>query len=257
MIGVLTDHAAYRAAIAELPTRTRPTADAHGAVVVIDGEAPRWPGVAVEALRAGAAALVVREPRNVDGDDLDHLERVAGPRPVVMSRAALRADVVTDVRALGGPPPAAGVAEVVGPASAVPRLVRDGVGWLRALGGGPVEFVAAFGDAESVIAGLRAPGGVRHSLVGAVGETVVPRLRVAGLGDRRVEVVVDEAARTTRLTSTDDTGDHASPRRLEALERVALRRALEALAADVRLDDLAEWRADDALAMQILGSRPA
>jgi hypothetical protein len=264
MIPVRTDLAPFRAAVAELPARARLADDPAGAVVVVPGSAG-WCAAAAAAFAAGAVAVVVDDPAPEADARLAALSAHAGARPVILSRTSLRHDVVAD--AVGGPggvrtAPAAGVAEVTGRASALPGLVRDAVGWLRTLTGGPIEFVAASTGDGSSVAGLRSltgAGPVPHSLVAVAGPVIVPRLRVTVLADVRTGVVVDHAARATCLTWTDEAGEHTSPRRFEAPERLALRRALAAIADAEACTDLADLRHDDELAHRILvaASTPA
>lgn len=144
-----------------------------------------WPSTVAAALDAGAAAVVVDEPRTVTGDDL---ARLAGaPRPVIVATARSHAP---QLRALAGR---------VAP-------VRDEVTWVEALvvdgAAGPLDPQAALFDGLATLAAAGLPvdaldavvvreralmadgrsGGARVHLTSVRSRGAAPRARVAAFG---------------------------------------------------------------------------
>jgi hypothetical protein len=81
------------------------------------------------------------------------------------------------------------------------------------------------------------------------------RIRVTAVGDRLIEV--DGGVGTLRVTTSDADGRRVAPRRWESSERLALRRAIEAVATGSAPEDLGELQHDERLAGAIADrSRP-
>ena len=252
-VPVATVSNAYRIAVAELPLRTRLSDDLAGAVVVLEGS-PGWCGGVTEALAAGARAIVVAGPSSAPADALAAVVAEAGERAIVLERPFLRPDAVADAvaaRAAAYAPTAPRL--VAADCAAAPHdfvaAMRDSVGWLRVLSGG--DLVLRVGGDGVGLFDSRETGGVPAVLTGVrAGGT--SRLRIRALGEAITEVDVS-VARAAVMTSTAG-GRSTAPERFETPQRLALRRALEALAGAVRVDDLADFAADSALAAAVTAS---
>lgn len=253
MIGVSGATARYRTAVAELPLRARTVEGAQGAVVVIDGSRG-WPQRSLVALRAGAAALLVADPVSVDQAEMAALEDTAGRTPILLDRPRLRADVVADAAV----PEAARhvTADAVAISSELSAVVRDAIGWLRVLAGGELELRAAASLPHGVIAlfeesvSRRAATVTASALMGR-GDA---RLRVHAVGETRVEVDLDAATDRRSVEVSTSEGLLRRPRRHESGERVALRRAIDALADGSLPRDLRAFRHDSDLAARALAA---
>ncbi|MCR2808548.1 MULTISPECIES: hypothetical protein [unclassified Microbacterium] len=242
MIGVLAPAGAYRVALAELPRRTRLVDRADGAVVVLPGD-PGWVEAGLAATAAGARALVVADPAFAPAADI-HLLVSAGI-PVVVERPLLRADAAGDARDAGSDPPRTVVADGAAPAAQLRCLLRDAMGWLRVLSGAPLRLAAA----DGALALLETSAGITASLT-VVGSAGARRwIRAHALAEAATEVqVVDGRTTVARIT---DAGRLIAPARFESSERLAVRRALDALDHHRRPADLDELVADTALADRI------
>lgn len=251
-VAVFTDLEAYRVAAAELPESVRLADEPTGAVVVLGGE--RWADAAERAIRAGAAAIVVRRPGPVHAETLGRLSEAG--IPIVLERPLARADAVAAARATLDDiaPFAAVVVECHAPADALGDALRDAVAWTRILLGEEVGIASASFDGGGGVALLGTSSGVSASLLAAVSPGAPPRgrLRATGLGVTLVEVEVDEHRR--RVAVSDALSQRILPPHFEAPERVALRRAAAAaVAAGERLADLEEFAHDEAV-VAALGS---
>lgn len=266
MIGVAGASRGYRAALAELPLRTAAVDDVRDAIVVIDGS-PQWAHRARLALQGGASALVIARPGAVDDEQLAALEQLAGPTPIVLDRPWLRADLLADAVARDIPLDTAPsvvsdlaghvTADVVAVDSELGDLVRDAIGWLRTLAGGPLRMRAAEAVPHGVIALFehadsgRAAALTASALVGRGGA----RLRAHSVGVTRVEIDLDAATHLRSIVVTTAEGALSRPRRHEAPERLALRRAVEAVVEGVPTADLGDFRHDSALAAQVRANK--
>ncbi len=258
-VALFTTVPSYRAAAAELPETLRLVGDPSAAVVAIGGE--RWTDAAERAIRAGAAAVVVRHPGAAPADGLARLEDLG--TPIVLHRPLVRADAVLAARAVldDAGPFAAAVVECHAPAGALRGALRDAVAWARVLVGEDLRATTrSFGGAPARSRGLallEASGGASVSLIAAAtpGAPPLGRVRATGLGERLVEFDGDEHRQ--RIEVSDAAGHRVLPRLFEAPERVALRRAAAALAAGGPTGDLARFAHDDRLAGAITAAAVA
>lgn len=238
MIGVHADEPRYLVAIAELPVTCRAAAEDGAAVVVTRGLGP--------ALH-GASVAVLVDPGAVE--DLDD----PGGCPVIVDRARLRADVAADAGAHPGAVLLS--AHCVTTAAEMRDVVRDAVGWLRTLGGEVLGLDGAHATPQGIVALLRS--GERAATLAvtvlADGDAAArPRLRALAVGADRVEVLVDGLGAAAVSVSTE-AGTALLPARREARERLALRRAIDALPGHPA-PDLRDLRHDDRIAAAILSS---
>ena len=248
MIDVHAPAGRFREALAELPLSARPADRVNGAVVVVPGHAG-WVDAALAAVSAGAIALVIADPAAVPAADL---RRLAGTRiPIIIERVLLRADVSADAvaartAALGGVPPRVLVADVAASRAWLSAATRDAVGWLRILAGDALTTVAA----DDGMALLETSGGISATLTAVVmTRHDAGRIRVQALGEVITDVEVE--GRTAGLVTTSPAGRLIAPSRFESSERLALRRAVEALAAQTAPTDLADLLADTELVERI------
>lgn len=248
-VALSTDLQPYRVAAAELPQSVRIAGDPSGAVVAIGGE--RWTDAAERAIRAGAAAVVVRRPEAARADDI---ARLAGLGiPIVLDRPLVRSDAVLAMRVVldGARPFATAVVECHAPTRSLRGAVRDAVAWTRVLLGQDVRVASSstgsFADVRG-LALLETSEGVSVSLLAAAtpGAPPLGRVRATGLGETRVEFDGDEHQQWIEVS--DAASHRLLPRLFETPERVALRRAAAALAGGEATRDLAEFAHDDALA---------
>lgn len=252
MTDVVAPAGAYRAAIAELPLRTTLVARAAGAVVVVPGEAG-WVDAGIAAASAGAVAIVVADPVFTPAADVRRLAEAG--IPVVVERTMLRADVVEDARrtwvgGTGWTAPRAAVVDGGAPPAQLPVVVRDALGWLRVLSGDRLSLVAVRGG----LALLETGAGIASTL--SVVATERPRgwIKALALGEIVTEVDVD--SRGTRLVTATAAGRLVAPTRFESSERLAVRRALAAVEAGERPEDLVDLAADAELVERILPQAP-
>lgn len=249
MIDILAPAGPYRAAVAELPLSARLIDAAANAIVVVPGGG-RWVDVVREAAETGALAVVVADPELVPAADVrDLAERTR--IPVIVERPLLRMDVAADARAThgGGERWAAPHALVLEGGASEARLgvvARDAVGWARVLTGSAPTLLAA-DRGLAVMDGAGVP----------VSVSVVTTRRPGGgwIRAQALGVVVTDVeieGRVFRVSSSSAAGRLILPTRFESSERLALRRALSAVAAGDVSGDLAELAADTALAESIL-----
>lgn len=239
----------FQAAVAELAPRAVPSEERAGAVCVVSGRGA-WGEACAAAIDAGAIAVVIADPAPAPREAYTRLE--AAGVPVIASRPRLRDDLVADARA---DPVTAHllVADAFSPAGAVHSVVRDAGGWLRALGGALPTVSEVARTPRALVAALEV-GDVPASLTLAIGGAgSIPTLDVLALAPRRVEVRLDDAAGTREVSATDARGRLVRPERYETTERLALRRALDAVAG-APVADLADLGADDLLAAAILAA---
>lgn len=248
MIAVVTDSESYRVAVAELPLSTRPATDRSGTIVVVPGGG-QWSREVRAAADAGAAAVVVSRPVRVDAEVIESLALDLGPMPVIVERPFLRHDAVADLRAASpeAPPASVVVVDAVAAASVLDLIVRDAVGWLRVLTGSPPVLRSADDGLALFDAGPNNPPAVVTAVCAPDGS---PRIHAHALGETRWELDATEAG--VALRATTDRGGLTLPRRHESSERLALRRAVEALDATTAPRDLTELAADTAIAAQII-----
>ncbi|MFT4215148.1 MAG: hypothetical protein QM622_10290 [Microbacterium sp.] len=236
MIGVWTTLPAYRAVAAELPLSTRSADSPAGAVVVVGGGG----GSDI----AAAAAVVLVDP--VPGA----APTVPDGPPVIVDRVWLRSDVAA---AAGICDAAVFTAECAAAAGELAGVVRDAIGWLRQLADAPLTLESVHAVGGSAMALLRAGERPATLTVRTIADRAArPRLRVLAAGASRTEVVVDGQDATVVVTTQG--GAQRMPVLPESRQRLALRRALEAVALRGQGDpgDLAELRHDDQLCALVL-----
>jgi len=243
---------AYRIAVAELPGSAVASRDAEGSVVVVPGDGAWWAAV-VDAVAAGAAAVVVAKPGAAPIEALDALASVAGAVPIVVERPLLRADVVTQVggAVAGLPSPGALAVECHARAHTLAAALRDAIGWARVLAGAPLTRRAEQSWGGRALALLESDRGTAVSVVAAAqpGAPILGRVRVTTIAESRVEV---DADLDIVVAITDAGGRRIAPARFESTERVALRRTIAALRGRGQVSDLADLRHDTALAEALL-----
>lgn len=238
MTEVLAATEPYRSALAELPLSTRAT-DLHaGAIVVVPG-VDGWVDAALAAAGAGAAGLVVADPAF---ESSDRVRMLAGTLhiPVIVERPLLRPDLAEEaIRRRMGAEPRLLVADASAGAAELGVVARESVGWLRVLAGAELSLTRAdgalglfetgsgVGAAVSVVATSRPTGG---------------RIRAQALGETTTDIEVE--GRRARLVTSSVTGHVIAPARFESSERLALRRAVEALTARTGPSDLVELAGD-------------
>ncbi|NUT57589.1 MAG: hypothetical protein HOQ00_01890 [Agromyces sp.] len=234
LIPVVASLDPYRVGVSGLPIRARLASEGvavAGAIVVVDGAAAWWDAAAA-AVDAGASAVLVTEPRE---EPIEHVTALLGTAavPIVVFRARLRHDLVDQaVAARDGEPPRIVVAEARGSATELRAIVRDAVGWVRALGGARLEVASAAATARggTVLLRSRDDGRVIGSLILAASEPRGELLRVRALGETATEVEIDEAMGRWEVATSTAVGRTIAPTRFEERERAALRRAVEAVA---------------------------
>lgn len=252
-IPVVTALADYRVAIAGLPLQAQPTAHATGAIVVVDGAAWWWDAAAA-AVEAGATGVLVAEPREVPLDAVSELAERVGV-PIVVHRSRLREDLVgIAVEQRRGVVPRVVVAECRATARRLPELVRDAVGWMRALAATPlvVATAAAASDGGSALLRSRLDDRVVGSMLTAATRPEGTFLRVQALGETTTEFELDEPAGRSELSTSTSRGRLVAPARYEAGERAALRRAVEAVVEQRAPMDLAHLLHDAEAAAAIV-----
>ena len=251
-IGVVAELTGYRVAVAGLPRRTRLAQAPAGAIVVVDGAA-EWCDAAALAIERGAAAILVAEPLRVPPEAIERLEAMAAEAavPVVVHRARLRADLVAlAVEHREGVAPQIIVAECRAAAGALPLMVRDAVGWMRALAGVPLVASAWTRDAQAGTALLRsrADGRVVGSMVHATTRPEGELFRVQALGETTSELEIDDPVGRCELSTSTARGRLVAPTHFEDGHRMALRRAVDAVVAGARsTGELGELRHDAAV----------
>lgn len=244
-IPVLATDRGYRAAIAELPARTRHATSDEDARVVVVGRRAR-PALLAAAARAEAVVLA--------GGAAWHAEPAPG-KALLVQRRWLRPDVLEEVRAArDGSPHTAVVMECVAASSELPAMLADAVGWARALSPAGIGLDDSYAGAGAGAASLRSLADGSPISIGWVAQRGAAdggMLRINVLGVVRTEIGVDLAARRTTVDTFTRRGRLRSPERYERAERVVLRRALDALASGAARDELEALREDAALAERI------
>jgi hypothetical protein len=237
---VVADIRDYRIAAAELPVSVALTTDPAEALVVVAGRHD-WADVAARAAEAGARAVLLDRPRSVDAAGLQRLADRG--LPALVSRPRLRGDALADALDARGPDaPALLTASCAAPASELRSVVRDVIGWLRILGGGPVSLEETGAGTAGAVALLDA-GGVVATLVVAIRDVGAhPLIRLLAHGARRVEVEVSDS--DTSVVACDEEGSTKAAVHYEDAARAVLRRA----AAGETSTDLADLAADAAVA---------
>lgn len=253
MISVVTRAEHYRAAIAELPLRTRRGAGVAGSLVIVAGE-PGWVDAVGAAAEAGAAAVVVADPAFAPAVDV----RLLADRmrvPVIVERPLLRADIAADARdarARFGAR-AAHRAIVVDGAAPVARLsavARDAVGWARELAGQAPSVITA----DRGLALLQSHDGIAATLcVTATRRPGRGWVRAQVLGEVISEVSVE--GRESIVATVTAQGRLIAPTRFESSERLAVRRAVAALEGGVASVDLADLAGDTEAAEAMAAAR--
>jgi hypothetical protein len=246
----------YVGAIAELPSSLHAAATPDGAIAVVSG-AGRWTDTARVAVAAGAVGVVVSRPGSASADGLDAL--AAEGVPVVLERRLVRPDAASDVREAldAAEAPAALVVESHSPPASAGSALLDALGWIRTILGHTPELAESSFARGRGLALLTSRGGAGVSLVAAAsgGVPLGGRVRVTGLGTTLLEVEAERDDVSISLTGPG--GRRDLPRRFETAERLALRRAMDAVATGRIPEDLADLAADAALAGAIERHRTA
>lgn len=255
-VGILADLPEYVVAVAGLPRSAERVGRSAGAIVVVDGSAEWW-DAAAGAVEAGAAAVLVAEPRAVPLEEVGALADRAADRgvPIVVHRSSLRADlVVLALAQRSGVAPRVTVAECRATADALPAMVRDAVGWTRSLAGAPLVVGAADSGRDAGTALLRADddGRVLGSVLVGVTSPEGAVLRVQALGEATTEVEIDAPLGHVELATSTAAGRLVAPARLESGERASVRRAVDMVARGTRCLELDELLADAQAAEAIL-----
>ena len=229
-IPVVADLAAFRVAVAGLPLQAEPALDPAGAIVVVDG-AGRWWDAADLAVDGGASAVLVAEPQEVPIEVVAELAARADV-PIVVHRSRLREDLVDlAVEERDGVDPRIIVGECRAASDGLAAVVRDAVGWTRALARTEVAVAAASvsSGAGTVLLRSRGDDRIAGSLVLAVTRSDGALLRMQALGEVTTELEIDEAAGRSEVVTSTTRGRHVAPTRFESAERAALRRSIEAV----------------------------
>jgi hypothetical protein len=244
-VPVITDLPGYRVAVAGLPLRAEHAKDPDGAIVVVDGRVAWW-DAAAGAVDAGASAVIVAEPCEVP---LEAVDALAAQRrvPIIVQRSRLREDLVAmAVEHRDGARPRVIVAECRATAVDLSAMIRDAVGWMRALAGAELDVATSSVGPLGGTALIRARhgGSVVGSMILAVTRPEGTLLRLQALGETTTEVELDDPAGRSELATSTIRGRLVAPARFEAAERAALRRAIDAIAPGRLSSDLADLRHD-------------
>lgn len=183
-------------------------------------------------------------------------------RPAILVRPRLRPDVVEQVLAHRGWFPRIEV-EVAATAADLRSAVVDAAGWVRVLADTEAAPEAGMAPGAGVVVGAAAVVGDGVLAEATAGRSVVvwqvrrkavgdAMLRVLAVGPTRIDVRVHGAAGETRVRVSDESGDHALAARWESSERLALRRAVDAVRGGAIGADAAEFSADSAVADRLL-----
>jgi len=209
---------------------------------------PGWAAAVDAAKASGAIAVVVTGPVPVAPAELDALTARAGDIPIILDRARLRADVAEDAAGAGGGAPLH-TAQCTASATAIAGAICDAIGWLRVLSTGPVRLRSAATTAHGAVALLDA-GGDAATLTATVLATDGGRIAVSALGVVRTDVAI-ATPQPARVTRDDGSGAVTLPTRWESHDRLALRRAIDAVIAGERPTDVADFAHDARLGASI------
>lgn len=252
-IGVVAAAPEFRVAVAGLPYRAEAVSAPVGAVVVVDGGGAWW-DAARRAAEGGARAVLVADPERAPIDAIDALAADV-EIPLLLHRPRLRHDLVARaLEARDGARARVVVAECRAEADDLHALVRDAVGWLRLLAGGPLELAAMGGAALLRPTGGPTPVGTLLATPTTAGG---PILRIRALGETTTELEIDDPLGRRALSTSTVAGQTVAPALHESAARVALRRALDVLASDDPVDDLAQLRHDASIADSLASARPS
>lgn len=258
--GVLTALPAYAAATAELPRTAAPADGIQGAVAVVPGSGDWWQGL-LAARSGGAVAVVITDPGTLPWEALE-ARPWPGGIPVIVERPRIRSDVVADaIRARRGSPARIVTVECAAPAASLEGVIRDGFGWARSLGQGPLTLQAGSATTQGRIALLSSAGTAGAPVPTTLAATAAAAgphggglLQVLALGEVRTEITVDQPAGLMRLETSTEEGILRAPERYESSARLALRRALAACSSGEPVADLDELLEDISLAAALLRS---
>lgn len=234
----------YAVALAELPLRTHSASTITGSIVVVSG-GTGWASRLRRAVDEGAAAVILAEPRGVEIVALGSLTV-----PVVVDRPRLRFDIVTDARP--GSTPRAVQVECGAPAAELSETLRDAVGWARALAGGALEVRAVSATSRATLLALD-HGTVAVSVLVGRRDSPAAWMRALALDSERIEVTLQHPVGSPLVARAGVGGTVLSPLRFESHERLALRRALDALETETLPADLQELEHDCRTAVEALG----
>lgn len=237
MIGVWDAAGLLGAAVAELPLSVRRADGPADAIAVVDRTED-----AHTAQAAGAHGLVLVATDPMPPDDVATLAAASGALPVIVVRRRLRP--------LQSAPAGAVVAECSAPSAELAAVLRDTVGWIRELTGGPLVVASAARTDERALALLTthdgAPVTVLARPLSGVPEGGV--IRVSALAVERREVEVDEPAGVLRTRTEREGESVVTTGKYESAERLALRRIVGAQPGN----DLADLMHDTEIAWLIL-----
>lgn len=227
----------FRVAVAELPRSARLADDPAGAVVVVAGSAADVRA----AVTAGAGVLLAVRP-DAALPEVDV--------PVILHRPLLRPDLAIEAAPADARPALVHVEASAADADLAATL-RDALGWARVLAGGELRIDARQAAPDGVAALLEATtaDGARVPVAVVVTRRggTAPWIRATAVGAERCEVTLDVARGLARVERATEAGRSRTATRWESAERLALRRAVEALRGS-GVDDRADWERDDALA---------
>lgn len=251
-VPVFATTARYRAAVAELSMGVRQAEAARGAVVVVPG-AGRWWKELLDAQANGAVAAVVGNPQKVPAEAVATLRGLLSIPGVVERPFARPDDVAAAVSARAGSPATLVTLECAAVPGGLASALRDGLRWATMLAGGPLDGIGSGGG----MALLQATPPSGHLPVTVLAtrlsqEAATPMLRVAALGEVRSVVESDAAGQGVRLATASADGSITSAVRYEGSARLALRRALEAVATGRPTPDLAELLEDQEILAGLL-----
>jgi len=258
-VPVFTELPGYGAAVASMAVSTVPADGAAGAIVVLSGHDDWWDGV-LAAQAAGAAAVVVAAPLVAPTDAVQGLLDNAAV-PVLLERPRLRPDVVKQlVDALADAPPSLVTVECSAVAPEAAAVIHDALGWARAIGQGRLALQSASTTLHGSIGLLQASGAdgpLDITLMVNVVNSGRPGgfLRLTCLGEVLATVTVDVPAGVASLDVATEKGALRLPTCLEATERLALRRALQALEGGHIPADLAGLLDDSQLSASFIPGR--
>lgn len=222
-------------------------AETVGGVVVVDGPGD-WPQAASQALRAGAAGVIVVEP---EARPLAELRRTAADHGLVVVDSPWAANPVLEAaaaafRATATAGPRLECRITVGVGGALPRTLLGQLGLVRALLG-PVTQLRVQHRSEHGYVGEARSGGTAVDLSVVCTDAVPAQARARLLtGDGSVDLTIPsgETAQPARLTVTGPQGAVLAPTRYESGHRATWRRMHALLASGGSAPDLADLEAD-------------
>ncbi|KAA9105064.1 hypothetical protein [Microbacterium rhizomatis] len=246
----------YDVAVAELPVRARRASVIAGAIAVVDG----LDGVRA-AVDADASAIVLAEVGMVGDSAWAALGPIGALPPVIVDRRLLRADAAGLVRGEpGAGAPRFVTVELIAPRDRRDEAIADAVGWARELAGSafaPVAVSGTPGRSMALLIGPDAGSAFALTVSQAAARARGVQLRATAVAEERREVTIDEDAGILRISRAGAEGESLAGARRETRARLALRRAIDALAEASSPTDLADLTGDRATARTIIAETGA